>query len=105
MAAQDGGPLALAMANINKEFGLTEKAPSSPLATAMNNVNKAYGLSAAPVAATATSQTMPVSAGDGMGIVDLGRGLQGLVSKLQNIQSLEELANTQTDHTITQDTL
>ncbi len=82
MAAQDGGPLALAMANINKEFGLTEKAQTSPLAAAMNNVNKAYGLSSAPAAATATSQTMPVSTGGGVGIVDLGRGLQGMGFKV-----------------------
>ena len=64
MAAEDEGPLALAMANIAKEFGLSRDETSR--SQQGNSV-----------------QSMPVAAnGDGIGIVELGTQLQGMGFKV-----------------------
>jgi len=64
MAAEDKGPLALAMANIAKEFGLSRDE------TSRSQQGNAV-------------QSMPVAAnGDGIGIVELGTQLQGMGFKV-----------------------
>ncbi len=64
MAAEDEGPLALAMMNIAKEFGLNRESTSR--SQQGNSI-----------------QSMPVAAnGDGIGIVELGTQLQGMGFKV-----------------------